>query len=75
MRASNFHLCLISILSIISLITSLALNTEELSHLFFYSTIFYVLNSICLLYSIFEMLLLHEKQGSKLDISTGKLSS
>ena len=43
--------------------------------IFFISFVIHLVISLYVLYSIFEINILHEKQGSKLTLSKGKLTS
>lgn len=75
MCASKFHLCQIVVFSMFSVLFHFLLSNQFLFSLFFYSLIIHLFITIGIAYAMFEMVFLHEKQGSKLNISKGKLIS
>ena len=74
LKTTKFHLCLILILSFFSVLFLLLLDISTIKNIFLYSVLFHTLISICVVYSFFEISFLHEKQGSKLNLSKEKLS-
>ena len=70
----NFHLCLILILLFFSIIFNFVFDFKTTMNIFLYSVLFHTLISICVFCSIYEHRILHEKQGSKLNLSKEKLS-
>lgn len=74
LKASKFHLCLILILAFFSVLFLIFFETSTIKNIFLYSVLFHSLFSVCVVYSFFEISLLHEKQGSKLNLSKDKLS-
>ena len=75
LKATRFHLCVILVLLFFSIIFNFVLDISTVMNLFLYISLFQILSSICIVYSLFEVTFLHEKQGSKLNLSKGKLSS
>lgn len=75
LNAKTFHLCLFFILLFFSILFLFVFEISTLKNIFLYSVLFHTLISICIIYSLFEVTILHEKQGSKLNLSKGKLSS
>lgn len=71
---TKFHLCLILILLFFSVLFNFVFDVSTIMNIFLYSLLFHTLVSICVIYSFFEVSILHEKQGSKLNLSKGKLS-
>ncbi len=75
MKLSQYYLFLILVLSITSIILNSVLDTPTLFKIFFYSFITHSVIALYTVYSIFEMRILHEKQGSKLTLSKGKITA
>lgn len=74
LNVTKFHLCLILILLFFSILFNLVFDSLAVMNIFLYSVLFHTLLSICVIYSFFEVSILHEKQGSKLNLSKEKLS-
>ena len=74
MRVSKFYLYLVSILFFISTIFYF-LPDDKLFSVFFYSFLVHFLITLYIICTFLEINVLHEKQGSKLDLSKSKLSS
>lgn len=62
------------LLSVILLI-KVIVNTDTLIHIFLVSFIIHTLIALYFVYTNYEMNFLHEKQGSKLILSTNKLNT
>lgn len=75
MKLSRYYLFLILVLSITSIILNSVLNTPTLLKIFFYSLLIHTVIALYTVYSLFEMRILHEKQGSKLTLSKGKITA
>ena len=75
MKLSHYYLFLILILPIISLILGSVLPIPTLTKIYFYSLIAHTVVALYTIYSLFEITVLQEKQGSKLTLSKGKITS
>ncbi len=75
MNLSRYYLFLILILPIISFIFGSVLTISLLTKIFFYTLIAHVVIALYTFYSLFEITVLQEKQGSKLTLSKGKITS
>jgi len=69
------NLFLISIIFTVLLLLKTLLSNEIIIQIFLISFIIHLVISLYVIYSIFEINVLHEKQGSKLSLSKGKLTS
>lgn len=76
-KLNVFHkyLFLISIYFVILLLLNNFLNYSIIVQIFLISFLSHMVISLYVIYSIFEIKILHEKQGSKLSLSKGKLTS
>ena len=75
MNLSRYYLFLILILPIISFIFGSVLTISLLTKIFFYTLLAHVVIALYTFYSLFEITVLQEKQGSKLTLSKGKITS
>jgi hypothetical protein len=75
MKSTQFYLLSFLTLSIISLILNRFFSLSSIASVFFYSFIFHVLVSLYAICSLYEISVLHEKQGSKLILSKNKITS
>ena len=75
MNLSRYYLFLILILPIISFIFGSVLTISLLTKIFFYTLLAHVVIALYTFYSLFEITVLREKQGSKLTLSKGKITS
>ncbi len=75
MKIHQYYLFLILVLFILSIILNSVLPIPTLTKIFFYSLLVHTVVSLYMLYSLFEIRILHEKQGSKLTLSKGKITS
>ena len=75
LNAFHKYLFLISIYFVILLLLDSLLNYSIMVKIFFISFLSHTVISLYVIYSIFEIKVLHEKQGSKLSLSKGKLTS
>ena len=75
MKLSQYYLFLILALPTISLILNSVLTISTLKTIYFYSLLAHVVIALYSAYSLFEITVLHEKQGSKLTLSKGKITS
>ena len=60
---------------LILLISKFLLSNTLRIQIFFISVVIHLVISFYVVYSFFEIYILHEKQGSKLSLSKGKLTS
>lgn len=60
---------------VILLLSKFLLSNTIRTQIFFISFIIHLVISFYVVYSFFEIYILHEKQGSKLSLSKGKLTS
>ena len=75
MNLSRDCLFLIVLLLVLSFVVQSVLPISTLTKIFFYSLVIHIVISLYMIYSLFEMTILHEKQGSKLTLSKGKITS
>ena len=75
MKLSQYYLFLILGLPIISFILNSVLTIPTLTTIYFYSLLTHSVIALYTVYSLYEMTVLHEKQGSKLTLSKGKITS
>lgn len=75
MKIHQYYLCLFLVLPLISIVLNSVLSIPLLIKIFFYSLLAHALGMFYILYSVFEIRILHEKQGSKLTLSKGKITS
>lgn len=75
MNVSRFYLLFVSGLLAISLIINFTFSQQIIINMFFYSFLLYLVISFYVVYSLFEINILQEKQGSKLLLSKSKLNS
>ena len=75
MNLSRYYLFLILALPILSIILNSVLTIPTLKTIFFYSLLTHVVITLYTVYSLFEITVLQEKQGSKLTLSKGKITS
>ena len=75
LNATHKYLCFISIFFVFLFFLKSLLSDYTIIQIFFISFIFHLVVSLYVLYSFFEINILHEKQGSKLSLSKGKLTS
>ena len=74
MRLSSFYLCLISVLIISLLLSRLFFTEEFMIKLFLYSFFIHLVGTLYMICSFLEINVLHEEQGSKLNLSKSKLT-
>lgn len=75
MKLHQYYLFLFLVLPILSIILNSVLPTPILIKIFFYSLLVHTVVSLYMVYSLFEVRILHEKQGSKLTLSKGKITT
>lgn len=75
MKLSRYYLFLILVLPMISIILNSVLTIPTLTKIFFYSLLAHTVIALYTIYSLYEISVLHEKQGSKLTLSKGKITS
>ena len=75
MKLSHCYLFLILALPIISFILNSVLTIPTLTTIYFYSLLVHTVIALYTVYSLYEITVLHEKQGSKLTLSKGKITS
>ena len=66
---------LVSIYFLILFFLKVLLSNSTVTQIFLISFVVHLVISLYVIYSLFEINILHEKQGSKLSLSKGKLTS
>ena len=75
MKITHVYLFISIFLVFLSIVLKFLLSNSNLISFFFYSLFFHGIIALYICYSLFEIFVLHEKQGSKLTLSKEKFHS
>ena len=75
MKVAKIYLLISIVLVIFSIILKFLLLHLNQATIFFYSLFFHLISALYIGYSLFEIFVLHEKQGSKLTLSKERFHS
>ena len=75
MKIAKIYLLISIVLIIISIILKFLMIHLNQATIFFYSLFFHLISALYICYSLYEIFVLHEKQGSKLTLSKKRFHS